>query len=206
MRVRCLTQQPNPPWHYLCSMDHQIFVWLTCPSAVLLHPPTPLPPFSSRSFPTGRSRSGIQRSQTPMPGFSTFVSGVLVSGWTWWLTTDYRRWTTSWSTATPTTATSSGVPWWRRPTPSSYQSQQICRSGFREETPKNSVLDLDLNFWLDKIKHYSWPEDPVSCSENAVNIMSFSIQSIGDLIKIHMNIRDATNYYLNLSLLIWSIK
>lgn len=39
--------------------------------------------------------------------------------------TGYRRWTTSWSTATPTTATSSGAPWWRKPMPSEHQRQQI---------------------------------------------------------------------------------
>lgn len=93
-------------------------------SCLLVWPPTSVP----RSSPTGRSRSGIQRNQIPTLEFSTSASGVSVSGWTWWLMTGYRLWTTSWSIVTPTTATSSGAPWWRRPTPSEYQSQLNERS------------------------------------------------------------------------------
>ena len=79
--------------------------------------------FFTRWFQTGRTRSGIKKSQIPTPGSSTSGSGGLVSGWTWWSTTGCRQRTESWFTVTPTTATSSGARWWRKPTPS---EQCVC--------------------------------------------------------------------------------
>lgn len=80
-----------------------------------------MPLSRSRSSQTGRSRSGTPRSPMPTRASSTSTSGASGSGWMWSSMTGCPRSTTSSSTATPAPATSSGVPWWRRPMPSRCQ-------------------------------------------------------------------------------------
>lgn len=78
----CLASCPLHPCHCLCFMDQRLFVWFGLPYPLWSSfPPTFL--HLHRSFLTGRSRSGIQKSQTPMQGFSTSASGALASGWMW---------------------------------------------------------------------------------------------------------------------------
>ncbi|XP_055479374.1 calpain-5 isoform X2 [Psammomys obesus] len=113
-------------------------------TAGLWRPARHSPPEShsgKRSSQTGRSRNGTLRSLTPMLASSTSTSGASGSGWTWSSMTGCPQSTTSLFTATPTPETSSGAPWWRRPTPSGVSEPvDLTEGDFASDEAKRNQL------------------------------------------------------------------
>lgn len=102
-----------------------------------------------------------------MRGSSTFNSGCLVSGWTWWWTTGCPPLTESSSTVIPRTTMSSGALCWRRPTPSQQPSalflfvQRICAEQ-KENISHSKLMRRLCSDWPDAMNPWrgGTPETP----------------------------------------------